>query len=343
MIIPETAVPGTIPALLQSASRLSGSVLSKLPFYIYPVHACVRNETHWHDYTQIWYTVSGSYYHTINGERRLQTPGSIALVYPYTLHAVDTSETDISKTRIISISLRSDVYEKNQLSLIPLTYSLAAFDGAALSQFMDFKDEKKELADKFCEDALREFSKQNAMIQSKVFSCVDSLLKLCIEVANRPLKSREIKLAYERALHINDAVRYITDNRVVKISLSKVSSIAMMSERSFTNKFKQVVGQTFHNYLINLRMAKAADLLRFSNKSISEISSECGFSNCGHLTNICNTTFNMSPLALRKYFREWNARYEEYLYNCSLDVSWLFNWTNEELSEFRRTYRGEFG
>ncbi len=340
--MPTTAVPGIIPSLLQSASRESGNVLCKLPFHIYPVHACVRNELHWHDYTQIWYTVSGSYYHTINGERRLQTPGSIALVYPYTLHAVDTSETDISSARIISISLRNDVYEKNQLSFLPLTYSLAVFNGAALSQFMDFKDEKKELADKFCEAALDEYSRQNAMIQSKIFSCIDSLLALCIEVANRPLQSREIKLAYERASHINDAVRYITDNSMSKIPLSKASSIAMMSERSFTNKFKQVVGQTYHNYLINLRMAKAADLLRFSNKSISEISDECGFSNCGHLTNICNATFNMSPMALRKYFREWNMQYEEYLYKRTLDLSWLYNWTDEELSEIRRTNCGDF-
>ncbi len=340
--MPRTAVPGTIPSLLQSASRTSGNVLCKLPFHIYPVHACVRNETHWHDYAQIWYTVSGSYYHTINGERRLQTPGSIALVYPYTLHAVDTSETDISNARIISISIRNDVYEKNQLPFIPLTYSLAAFDGAALSQFMDFKDEKKELADEFCENALKEYSKQNAMISSKILSHLDSLFRLCIEIANRPLQSREIKLAYERALHINDAVRYITDNSMLKIPLSKVSSIAMMSERSFTNKFKQVVGQTYHNYLINLRMAKASDLLRFTNKSISEISNECGFSNCGHLTNICNATFHMSPMALRKYFREWNLKYEEYLYNRTLDVSWLYNWTEEELSEVRRTHRGEF-
>lgn len=342
MKMPQTAIPGTIPTLLQSSTRLSGNMLNKLPFYIYPVHACVKNEVHWHDYIQIWYTVSGSYYHTINGVTKLQTSGSIALIYPYTLHALDTSESDLTDARIISISLWGDVHKNNRLPIIPLTYSSAVFGESKLSHFIDFNSPEKELADKFCEGALEEFSKQNAMMHDKIFSCIRSLLELCAATSEQKMKNRDIKLAYERALHINDAVRYMTDNSMSKISLSRVSNVAAMSERSFTNKFKQVVGQTFHSYLVKLRVAKAVDLLRFSNKSISEISDECGFSNCGHFTNICTSTFDMSPIALRKYFRDWDMQYEDYLYKRTLDGNWLYQYTEEELSEVRRSIRGEF-
>ena len=106
-------MPGIIPALCQLRTGVTQHILERLPFYIYPVTSSVKNELHWHDYIQVWYTVSGSYYHTINGETKRQVAGSIALIYPYTLHAVDTSVSDIEKTRIISFSITKDVYEKS--------------------------------------------------------------------------------------------------------------------------------------------------------------------------------------------------------------------------------------
>lgn len=339
--MPKTAIPGTVPALKQTVSKITTKILDKLPFDLYAVDTCVKNQLHWHDYTQIWYTVSGSYYHTINGVCKLQTPGSVALIYPYTLHAVDTSHTRLEEARIISISICNDAYAKNQLPLIPLTYSLASFDSFSLSPFIMLSGHDKELADDLCERALSEFSKNQAMIYGKIFSCINSLLELCASAINNRLGKRDIHIAHERALHISNAVYYITENASSKIPLAKVSRSAMMSERSFTDKFKLTVGQTYHSYLVSVRMAKAVDLLRYTNKSIAEISDECGFSNNGHFTNVCTELFSMSPLALRRYFREWAKKHGQRMYEKSLNASWLYNWSEDELAEIKRLECGE--
>lgn len=336
------AMPGVIPALSQLRTSITQHVLEVLPFYIYPVTACVRNELHWHDYIQIWYTVSGQYYHTINGERRLQTAGCISLIYPYTLHAVDTSESDPEATRIISISIAKDVYDKNLLSFIPLTYSLASFDNFMLSPFIEFCGKKKEKADELCEAILAEFNKKQTMIKNKIFSHLTSLLEMCADAVNRRLIKQKVSSAYELATHINNSVHFITGNASQKISLSAASSSAMMSERSFTDKFKQTVGRTCHSYLTSVRMANAVDFLRHTNKSVSEISDECGFSNRGHFINLCTETFNMTPLALRRYFREWSAVYGADAYEKSRSFSWLFNWSDDRLAEIERIQKGKF-
>ena len=57
----------------------------------------------WHDDLQIWYTVSGSYYHTVNGIQYKQGPGSVILVFPYMMHRIDTTETDITNAVILQI------------------------------------------------------------------------------------------------------------------------------------------------------------------------------------------------------------------------------------------------
>ena len=342
MIKQFNAMPGVIPALSQLRTNVTQHVLERLPFYIYPVTACVRNELHWHDYIQIWYTVSGQYYHTVNGERRLQTEGSVALIYPYTLHAVDTSESDPVATRIISISVAKDVYDKNLLPFIPLTYSFASFDNFMLTPFIELCGKNKERADELCETALSEYAKMQAMNKSRIFSCLTALLEMCADAVNKKLIKQEIRSAYERTTHINNSVFFITGNASQKISLSSASNSAMMSERSFTEKFKQTVGRTYHSYLTSVRMANAVDFLRHTNKSISEISDECGFSNRGHFINTCAETFNMTPLALRRYFREWSYLYGDSAYEKSLSVAWLFGWSDEQLERIRRTQLGQF-
>ena len=342
MIKQFNAMPGVIPALSQLRTNVTQHVLERLPFYIYPVTACVRNELHWHDYIQIWYTVSGQYYHTVNGERRLQTEGSVALIYPYTLHAVDTSESDPVATRIISISVAKDVYDKNLLPFIPLTYSFASFDNFMLTPFIELCGKNKERADELCETALSEYAKMQAMNKSRIFSCLTALLEMCADAVNKKLIKQEIRSVYERTTHINNSVFFITGNASQKISLSSASNSAMMSERSFTEKFKQTVGRTYHSYLTSVRMANAVDFLRHTNKSISEISDECGFSNRGHFINTCAETFNMTPLALRRYFREWSYLYGDSAYEKSLSVAWLFGWSDEQLERIRRTQLGQF-
>ena len=57
-----------------------GIVSQKLPFMVRTISDRRLADSHWHDYTQIWYTVSGSYTQTINGVKLQQTAGSAALI-----------------------------------------------------------------------------------------------------------------------------------------------------------------------------------------------------------------------------------------------------------------------
>ncbi|MBR2180833.1 MAG: AraC family ligand binding domain-containing protein, partial [Oscillospiraceae bacterium] len=125
--------PGIIPSLCRT--REEYNVLAKLPVHIYAVDSKTTNEIHWHDYTQIWYTVSGSYYHTVNGVRSLQTAGCVSVIYPYSVHAVDTLHTVLEDTRIICISKTDKPYLKNIHPIKPQTYTHAAFENSTLQPF----------------------------------------------------------------------------------------------------------------------------------------------------------------------------------------------------------------
>ena len=71
------------------------------------------SSTHWHDYLQIWYTVSGSYLHTVRGIPYEQKPGSAMLIFPYTKHSIDSSGSNMDGTTVISFSVKKNYLEKN--------------------------------------------------------------------------------------------------------------------------------------------------------------------------------------------------------------------------------------
>ena len=72
-------------------------------------------DLHYHDYTQLWYTVRGSYVHTIDGRCLVQSAGSLAIIYPFSTHQINSANSDIENTTVISVSFKNDVFEKNIL------------------------------------------------------------------------------------------------------------------------------------------------------------------------------------------------------------------------------------
>ena len=102
------------------------------------------SETHWHDYLQIWYTVSGEYTQVINGVRHLQTPGSATLIFPYTIHSIDSSNSDLSELDVISISIKKGELEKKCIPFLSHSYTTASFDSFYLSPVIQIEKKQKE-------------------------------------------------------------------------------------------------------------------------------------------------------------------------------------------------------
>ena len=73
-----------------------------------------------------------------------------------------------------------------------------------------------------------------------------------------------------------------------------------MSRYHFCRIFHSATGATFLEYLYNVRLAKAHQLLLGSDLSLNEISSRCGFSSTSHLTRIFKNAYGIPPREFRK-------------------------------------------
>jgi AraC family transcriptional regulator len=84
------------------------------------------------------------------------------------------------------------------------------------------------------------------------------------------------------------------------ITISELASVASLSPVYFARRFRQVTGQTPHQYLVNRRIHRAKRLLAATEKSIAEIAFECGFCHQEHLTRTFRRQMDTTPAAYRK-------------------------------------------
>ena len=95
------------------------------------------------------------------------------------------------------------------------------------------------------------------------------------------------KLLDELAKHMKGSDRvdiktitdYVQNNFASDLYLDKVAETFGTSSKYLSRKFKESVGMNFSDYLSHLRLENAKILLASTDKPITQIMSECGFSN----------------------------------------------------------------
>lgn len=332
-IIPALNV-GTIPSL-KSASYVSRA----LPFFVEEVKKAQIGGKHWHDYFQIWYTVSGSYTQEINGVKTYLPAGSVAIIFPFAIHSIDTSSFDSETTQIISVSLYDDLNSKNIMPLQSLSYDASAFDRFILSPVVHLSGKDKEVADILFASSLKSFSGIScALIDHKaIYNKLSGIFELLAKASQTVISPVKLRRAHEQLQAITAATTFISSHSLEDISLAEICTTACMSRSTFTHNFKIYTGQTFHEYFIATRMKTVIYLLRFTDMSIDDIAIRCGFHDGMHLSHTIKNMFGISPGVLRAQMRERSRRFGDYFMQKQFDSNaFLDVMTEAEIEAYHR-------
>ncbi len=290
------------------------------------------SQAHWHCHPQIWYTVRGSYRHTICGETVIQTPGSLAIIPPFSPHSIDSAESNLDETEVYSILFPNDAFEKNLLPVLPINYSSVVFEKFLLTPFSRLDGKDKERADELFLKIVATIGRDNQESRfSSIFADLYRFFELFIKKQSSIISSKDISDSNERLRYINESVYFSIDNFCFPITIEDARNSAMMSRRSFTEKFKTTVGQTYTEFLINLRTRQAISHIKYTDWPIIEIADICGFSNSGHLISVCTDYCGITPLQLRSKYKEYTERYGHILDNHNESMKSLNNWEATQL------------
>jgi AraC-like DNA-binding protein len=106
-----------------------------------------------------------------------------------------------------------------------------------------------------------------------------------------------------KLLRIATSIAHMEQTLYEPLSVPHLAKMASMSERSFYRTFQKATGISPNQYLTNLRLSQAAELLRHSDAPITEIAFECGFQDSSYMTKQFKKQMGTTPSLFRKVNR----------------------------------------
>jgi AraC family transcriptional regulator len=102
------------------------------------------------------------------------------------------------------------------------------------------------------------------------------------------------------ARRISRALRHIEENATEALDLEALAAVACMSKYHFLRCFRRIVGVTPHQFLLRVRLHRAAVAVKSKAAPISAIAFDCGFGDLSTFNAQFRTAFGAAPQAFRR-------------------------------------------
>ena len=106
---------------------------------------------------------------------------------------------------------------------------------------------------------------------------------------------------------IDKIIKYIKLNLTDNLSLESVAKVAGFSPIHFHNTLKSATGMTLRDFVEEQRIKRAANLLVSTDKTLTEIAYECGFSSQSYFSFAFKRKMKMTP---REYVKQNLSKYD---------------------------------
>ncbi|AGY81948.1 AraC family transcriptional regulator [Carnobacterium inhibens] len=139
-------------------------------------------------------------------------------------------------------------------------------------------------------------SNENTISELLSSNFLNTLVTQALTIEKLDIKNNRI-ISSEK---INQIKQYIDKNFQQKLALDNLAKEFYISKYYMTREFKKNYGITIHNYIVNKRITLAKELLRFTDKSIGEISQLCGIIDNSYFNKVFQKNESISPSEYRK-------------------------------------------
>ena len=99
---------------------------------------------------------------------------------------------------------------------------------------------------------------------------------------------------------IDATIRYVQENYHKKLSIPEIAEAVGLSSEYLSSKFIQVVGSSLPSYIKEQKIAKAKQLLQFTEMTLSEITEYLSFSSQSYFQTVFKQITGITPLEYRQ-------------------------------------------
>ena len=112
---------------------------------------------------------------------------------------------------------------------------------------------------------------------------------------------REVLPSRLQDFYIQEAVTFMEHNYQRELTVEEIADVCKLNRSYFSKLFRESMGCPPQEFLIRLRLSKAAERMQATKSSIGDIASACGYPNQLHFSRAFKKRYGVSP-------REWRIQ-----------------------------------
>lgn len=145
----------------------------------------------------------------------------------------------------------------------------------------------------------------HAEMEERFWLCADAqeVLQVLQESICRQIQQLEAERSLRETRPITDAKRYIQQHYREALRLEDVSSAVGFNATYFSTLFKKETGQNFVDYLTELRISKAKELLSGDDLSVQDVAEMVGYRDLKYFSKLFKKVTGVSPSDYKKLYR----------------------------------------
>ena len=253
-----------------------------------------RIDWHWHHEMEFLYVVEGTALCLIGTNKINLHKGSGIFINSGVLHRFEAQSSTFAPNIVFSPTLlapeNSLIYKKYILPVINSSVPYQVFNPSSTWE----KQVLQLLTQIF---TLQETEQNNELCTIQLLIQLWNILQKNI---NLDSNANSIHRANHKQARLQVMMQYIYDHYMEEITLEMIAASASISKSGALNIFQTCIHISPVAYLIQYRLAQAAEQLYTTQKSVSSIAEETGFTSSGYFCRKFRQYYHMSPNEYRK-------------------------------------------
>ena len=241
------------------------------------------SEPHSHEYYELYFLFEGSRQFFTQDKMFVLPRGSFCVIPPFCLH-----KTEGGAYERVNVNISENLLKKEEIKFL----SSCAEAGA-----LRLDETYLPLLLSLLAEGLSVRASTSTLRREYEFSIVQTVLYLLQKQELTPISlastAKTVKNADPVVLKL---LFYLNENYREEISLDSLSAKFFLSKVALCARFKKFMNCSIMQYLFQIRLSKAKELLSSTNKSIEEISFDCGFSSANYFSLVFKKEIGLSPL-----------------------------------------------
>ena len=247
---------------------------------------------HSHSILEIAYILSGKGQYLIDGVTYDVKQGDLLVCNPGVMHqSIITNPSDPTLEFVAGIT------DLHFLNMEPNSLTLP--NGPVLSLSNEVKREISRCCYEIIDENMAPQSGRYYLVQAQMMKILILLYRAVAEkprdeVVGVPFES------YSKSYVVQKIIQYLKSNYSQHISLDGIAQNMYLSPVYISKIFKEKTGDSPINYLIQIRLTKAKEMLEENRGSIRTIAAQVGYDDVYHFSKLFKKYYGVSPLYYRK-------------------------------------------